>query len=318
MAGPGQVTPRISWPDGKQFAFSVFDDTDLSAPGNFEAVYDLLGSLGMRTTKSVWAATGPDLQQRSAHGSTCDDADYLRTVLRLQQSGFEIAYHNSYYEGLPRARIEEAFERFKMLFGSYPQAAANHAESSEGIYWGYDRLTGLVRSLYRVILRRFGANPHQGHIPQSPYFWGDLCQQHVHYVRNFVFGDINTLAACPFMPYYDPLRPYVQAWFAASNGQILPDCWKLLTERNQDRLEASGGACILYTHFGSGFQQGHTVEQRFAQLIRRIAGKNGWFVPVSTLLDHIRSQRGVVTLTSAQRQRLEWRWFAHKLVAGST
>jgi hypothetical protein len=25
-----------------------------------------------------------------------------------------------------------------------------------------------------------------------------------------------------------------------------------------------------------------------------------------------------VTLTSAQRQRLEWRWFAHKLVAGST
>jgi hypothetical protein len=120
------------------------------------------------------------------------------------------------------------------------------------------------------------------------------------------------------MPYYDPLRPYVQAWFAASNGQILPDCWKLLTERNQDRLEASGGACILYTHFGSGFQQGHTVEKRFAQLLRRIAGKNGWFVPVSTLLDHIRSQRGLVTLTSAQRHRLEWRWFAHKLVAGST
>ena len=169
-----------------------------------------------------------------------------------------------------------------------------------------------------MILRRFGANPHQGHIPESPYFWGDLCQQRVRYVRNFVFGDINTLAACPFMPYYDPLRPYVQAWFAASNGQILPDCWKLLTERNQDRLEESGGACILYTHFGSGFQQGQTVDKRFAQLIRRIAGKNGWFVPVSTMLDHIRAQRGLVTLSSAQRRRLEWRWFAHKLVAGST
>ena len=121
MAGPGQVTPRISWPDGKQFAFSVFDDTDLSAPGNFEGVYELLGSLGMRTTKSVWAATGPDLQQRSAHGSTCDDADYLRTVLRLQQSGFEIAYHNSYYEGLPRARIEEEARAITDRIASLPE-----------------------------------------------------------------------------------------------------------------------------------------------------------------------------------------------------
>jgi hypothetical protein len=312
------MTARISWPPGKQFAFSVFDDTDLSAPGNFEAVYDLLGSLGMYTTKSVWPATGSDLQKRSSHGSTCDDAEYVRTLLRLQQSGFEIAYHNSYYEGLPRQRVEQALERFKTLFGSYPSSMANHAESSEGIYWGHDRLSGLVRSLYRVINRRFGVNPHQGHIPGSPYFWGDFCQTRIRYVRNFVFGAIDTLSACPVMPYHDPLRPYVQAWFAASNGQVLRDCLKLLTEKNQDALERSGGACIVYTHFGSGFQQGHTVDKSFSRLMRRIASKNGWFVPVSTLLDHIRAQRGLVTLSAAQRRSLEWRWFAHKLVAGST
>ena len=312
------MTERISWPLGKQFAFSVFDDTDLSAPGNFEAVYELLGSLGMRTTKSVWPATGGDLQQRSPHGSTCDDAEYLQTLLRLQQSGFEIAYHNSYYEGLPRQRVEQALERFKTLFGSYPSSMANHAESSEGIYWGHDRLSGLVRTLYRVINRRFGANPHQGHIPDSPYFWGDLCQARIRYVRNFVFGAIDTLAACPVMPYHDPLRPYVQAWFAASNGQVLRDCLKLLTEKNQDALERSGGACIVYTHLGSGFQHGHTVDKGFSRLLRRIASKDGWFVPVSTLLEHIRSQRGLVTLSTAQRRNLEWRWFAHKLVAGST
>jgi hypothetical protein len=312
------MTSRILWPGGKQFAFSVFDDTDLSVPGNFEAVYELLGSLGMRTTKSVWPATGADLQARGWQGSTCDDADYVRTVLQLQRDGFEIAYHNSYYEGLPRQRIAQALERFKDLFGSYPTSMANHAESSEGIYWGHDRLSGAVRTLYRVIQRRFGANPHQGHIPQSPYFWGDLCAARIRYVRNFVFGEINTLAACPAMPYHDPLRPYVQAWFSASNGQVLRDSVRLLSERNQDRLEQSGGACIVYTHFGSGFQQGHTVDKHFSHLIRRIASKNGWFVPVSTLLEHIRSQRGLVTLSTAQRRRLEWRWFAHKVVAGST
>jgi hypothetical protein len=312
------MTAPVSWPDGRQFAFSVFDDTDLSVPGNFEAVYDLLASLGMRTTKSVWPATGSDLESRSEHGSTCDDADYLRTIWRLQQAGFEIAYHNSYYRGLPRQRVAEALERFRELFGCYPQSMANHAESSEGIYWGYDRLSGLVRMLYRVMLRRFGPNPHQGHLRESPHFWGDLCAERIRYVRNFVFGEINTLAACPFMPYHDPLRPYVQAWFAASNGQLLRDCVSLLSERNQDRLEQSGGACILYTHFGSGFQPGGAVDQRFAQLLRRLAGRNGWFVPVTTLLDHIRAQRGVVTLSAAQRRALEWRWFAHKLVAGST
>jgi len=116
------MTAGISWPGGKQFAFSVFDDTDLSAPGNFEAVYDLLASLGMRTTKSVWPATGSDLQPRSAHGSTCDDPEYLRTVLQLQQAGFEIGYHNSYFEGLPRDLIQEALERFNALFGAYPIA----------------------------------------------------------------------------------------------------------------------------------------------------------------------------------------------------
>jgi hypothetical protein len=312
------VTERIAWPAGKRFAFSVFDDTDLSVPGNFEAVYDLLGSLGMRTTKSVWPATGGDLQPRGPHGSTCDDGEYLQTVLQLQRSGFEIGYHNSYFEGLPSRRVEEALDRFRLLFGHDPSSMANHAESSEGIYWGYDRLSGMPRTIYRVLMRRFGANPHCGHIPGSPHFWGDLCRQRIGYVRNFVFGGIDTLAACPMMPYHDPLRPYVRAWYAASDARVLGSCLKLLSERNQDLLEESGGACIVYTHFGADFQQGQRVDERFAHLLRRLAQKDGWFVPVSTLLDHIRSQRGLVTLSAAQRRRLEWRWIAHKLAAGST
>ena len=31
---------------------------------------------------------------------------------------------------------------------------------------------------------------HAGHVPDSPYFWGDLCRQRIRYVRNFVFGGL--------------------------------------------------------------------------------------------------------------------------------
>ena len=44
---------KIVWPQGKKFAFTIFDDTDLSKPGNYEVVYDFLRDLGFKTTKSV-------------------------------------------------------------------------------------------------------------------------------------------------------------------------------------------------------------------------------------------------------------------------
>jgi hypothetical protein len=133
-----------------------------------------------------------------------------------------------------------------------------------------------------------------------------------------VFDDIDTLRACPLMPYHDPDRPYVRAWFASSNG-----CWcrhylECLSEERQDELEASGGACIVYTHFASEFQTAAGLDPRFKRLMRRLAGKNGWFAPVSAILDHIARQRGTVELSTLARQRLEWRWFRRKLLVGGT
>ena len=55
------------------------------------------------------------------------------------------------------------------------------------------------------------------------------------------------------MPYHDPDRPYVNAWFAASEGADVTAFNRCLSEEHQDRLEAEGGACIMYTHFASGF-----------------------------------------------------------------
>jgi hypothetical protein len=93
-----------------------------------------------------------------------------------------------------------------------------------------------------------------------------------------------------------------------------------LSETNQDRLEESGGACIMYTHFGHGFvdEDSGVMSPRFIELMRRLSAKGGWFVPVSTLLDYLRTQRGVTELATPERRRLEQRWLWEKLFRGTS
>ena len=113
--------------------------------------------------------------------------------------------------------------------------------------------------------------------------------------------DVNTLAQCTVMPYHDPVRPWVNAWFAASEGADLATFNHCLSEEQQDRLEREGGACVMYTHFASGFWRDGRLNPRFTELMARLASKNGWFVPVTTLLDHLVDLRGRTILTSRQR-----------------
>jgi len=37
---------KIHWPDNKQFAYTIFDDTDVSTLCNSAPVYELLAGLG--------------------------------------------------------------------------------------------------------------------------------------------------------------------------------------------------------------------------------------------------------------------------------
>lgn len=311
---------RITWPHGKSFAFSVFDDTDMAVPGNYEKVYDLLGSLGIFTTKSVWPVSSDGVPARGLDGSTCDDEEYLSHILSLQRAGFEIGYHTASQRGVTREKIRVALDRFRELFGTDPACMSNHQSTPEGIYWGPDRLSQPLQSVYRLRTRKLSGNDQQGHVEGSPYFWGDLCRERIRYVRNFVFDEIDTLSACPLMPYYDSKRPYANAWFSSTNASWAHDFLKCMTEERQDELERSGGACIIYTHFACNFQErdNGSLNKQFEMLMRRFAGKNGWFVPVSQLLDHIKQQQGLTQLSDVQRQRLEWKWFIRKVFVGGT
>jgi hypothetical protein len=307
------VTP-IQWPDGRRFAFSVFDDTDRSTLENAPRVYELLGDLGFRTTKSVWPL--PATAQAVESGATCEDAAYAAWVQSLQRGGFEIALHNVAPQTSSRELTIRGIDRFRELFGASPSVHTNHTGCREAMYWGDHRLSGPNRAAYNLLNRYSTRGVFEGHLEGSPLFWGDICRRDVKYVRNFVHGNVNTLGFCPQMPYHDPRRPYVKHWFASTEGSDVDAFVGALSERNQDRLEAEGGACIMYTHFGSGFVRDRRIDARFERLMRRLSAKQGWFVPVTTLLDFLVQVKGLHEITDRERAALERRWLTHKIRLG--
>ena len=116
------------------------------------------------------------------------------------------------------------------------------------------------------------------------------------------------------MPYHDPARPFVNYWFAASEGPSIRSFNELISEDRQDRLVREGGACIVYTHFANGFLVKGKINERFQALMERLSKLNGWFVPVNTLLDFILQTRGSHVINHGERRDLEKRWIWHKIV----
>src|SRR5262245_4644785 len=307
---------NVPWPDGKSFAFSVFDDTDLATVKCLKPVYDHLLAHGIRVTKSVWPLAG-SIAPAVVGGMTCHDVEYLRWLHALQANGVEIGWHNATYHSSPREATREGLERFRELFGQYPRTMANHTTCQEGIYWGENRVSGSRRAIYNILTRGRTRGWFRGHVEGDRFFWGDLCKSHLKYVRNFVFADINTLSCCPWMPYADPNRPFVNAFYASSEGSNVESFTHTIGEANQDRLEADGGCCIVYARFAYGFFRDGRLNERYKFLIERLAKKNGWFVPLSELLDYVVRVRGVQVINATERAELERRWLWHKMLIGA-
>jgi hypothetical protein len=306
------LSRRIRWPEGKQFAFTVFDDTDWTTINNGPEVYRFLYDLGIITTKSVWPLKGE--QAPMVGGATCEDNDYLKWIQELKGQGFEIALHNATYHSSRREQAIAGLEQFRAFFGEYPKTHANHVGCEDSIYWGDARLSGSNKLIYNLLTRFRNKEKFLGADPKSEFFWGDKCKEHIKYVRNFVYSDINTLKACPYMPYFDEQRPFVNYWFAASEGAYCHPFCKTISEKNQDRLEEEGGACIMYTHFGHvDYCRDGRLNSDFRRLMERMSRKAGWFVPVSVLLDHVQQARGHHVISSRERNRLERKWLIERI-----
>lgn len=306
----------VQWPEGKTFAFTVFDDPDFQRLDAGREVYALLADLGFRTTKGIWPIGGDE--PGSSAGGSCDDAGYRDWCMALVEQGFEMGFHNATHETSERERTRRGLDRYVELFGHDPATMSNHYNCDEDVYWGEHRVSGLRRHLYNALTRGQNHDKFFGHVPGHRLYWGDLCKERVKYVRNFVYARINTLAACPYMPYHDPERPLVNYWYASSEGANVRKFTKTISEANQDQLAEEGGACIMYTHFGYGYLENGRLDPDFRRLMTRLSKMNGWFVPASTLLDFLLKRRGTAPLTDAQRAELERRWLWDKVQSGTS
>jgi len=271
----------IDWPDGKSFAFTVFDDTDNSTVENITPLYDLLAECGLRTTKSVWTYPPRDFFT----GGCLEDSDYLNYVRVLQKSGFEIASHGVGSGKFSRQEIIDGIEKFNQLLGFYPYLYANHARNSDLIYWGHKRFTYPMNWLYHLVQKRTYHGDEEG----SEYFWGDLCKKHIKYIRNRTFQEVNTGKCDQVMPYIERTKTeYANFWFSSSDGHTIAEFNELIRPENIDRLEQENGFCIVYTHFASGFVDDKgCIDRMFQDNIKELSKRNGWFVPVGELLDFL-------------------------------
>jgi hypothetical protein len=281
--------PARTYPDGREFAFSILDDTDDSTVANSKPIYDLLFEVGLRTTKTVWPLDCPEGSKNYFAGSTLADPEYRAFAHKLRERGFELTWHGATMESSPRERTHRGLEVFRQEFGHYPTLHCNHGENRENIYWGRKRYRNpLLRLVHRSA--RAGTGPDfSGEDEASPYFWGDLCREHFRFVRGFNWHQVNTLRCDPDLVYRLSWTPYVNCWFSTSHAPDVREFNRLVTRRSVDRLRAERGVCILSTHLGKGFVRDGRVDPAVEDTLRYLATLPGWFVPVSMILEHFRA-----------------------------
>jgi len=272
------------WPDGKSFAFAIFDDTDNATVENVSPVYELLSACHIKATKSVWIYPPRD----HFAGECLEGNRYLDFIRLLQHRGFEIALHGVGSGEFCRDEIIKAINRFYELIGHYPYLHTNHARNYDSIYWGNKRFVPPLSWIYRLYQKQ----AYLGDDIDSDYYWGDLSKKHIEYMRNRVFRGINTGRYDPWMPYRERAKEGCSNyWFSSSDGHTVKEFTDLISKKNIDRLETESGFSIVYTHFASGFSdENGLVNQEFRKNIIQLSKRNGWFVPVGELLDFLISE----------------------------
>lgn len=284
------------YPFGKRFAVSLVDDTDRARLAEIEPVYACLLEHGLRTTKTVWPleasarSNGYDLTD----GQTLQSLPYRKFCRQLQAAGFEIAMHTASGGDSRRDETLRAYQLFEEIFGAPPVTNIMHGRNRENLYWGKccTRYRTVAALIDRLVPLAF-----DGHDPHSDYYWGDLCRERTRYVRLFETIRLNTLAFDPATPYHDPRKPDVPWWFSATYA-AQTRLLQLLTAPRLDRLAAERGASILHLYLrrfavarGDG---SFTVHPGFLQCARLLASyRDGWYVPVATLLDRLRAVRSL-------------------------
>jgi len=305
----------MQFPNDRRFAFTILDDTDDATLEGVAPIYDRLREYGFRTTKTVWPMDCPEGSKEYFAAETLQRPEYLRYVQQLIADGFELASHGATMEPSDRERTLRGLEFIDRNFDTTFQLYANHGENRENVYWGAGRFrTPVLRWLVQTLGSKQKDGYYCGDVDGSPFFWGDICRKRFRYVRNFTFAPLNALSFNPEMPYSTPSTPYVESWFSTTDAPNVEVFRRRVTREAIDQLEADGGVCIVSTHFGKrGYLQNGQLDSGVDEILRYIAAKPGWFVPVSEILDHLRARQSTPKLEGLGLARLEARFLLDQL-----
>ena len=303
------------YPDGKDFIFTIFDDTDVATLDYICPIYDYLSELGIFTTKTVWPlAYHGDSDYKGSQ--TLEDNEYAEYIVELKNRGFEIGYHGPSMVSMDRKHVQLSFDRFHQILASYPRIYAAHSANIENLYWGASRFSIPVFRWLYAMAAEAKSNHYQGHVENSPYFWGDLALRHIDYVRSFTYREINLLNISNAIVYKNSQHQWVNNWFITADADNVEEFNQILNGRNQDRLEREGGVCIVSTHFGKGFLKNGKLNPRTRTLLKQMSERNGWFVPVSTALDFLRlTQQNDNFINTIVLCKLEIKWFLNLILS---
>lgn len=271
---------KINWPDKKDFAFAIIDDTDNGTTENVKPVYDLLYDLNLKATKTVWVYPPRDIFK----GDSLQNENYLNFIKTLVKRGFEIALHGVGSGAFKREEIISGLKLYKKLLGEYPNIHVNHSKNKDNIYWGDSNYHSLLKWYAKI---RGSSEIFHGENPNSEFFWGDFVRDHIKYTRWKATEEFNTLKFDSKFPYKVKSKPYSNYWFSSTYAADINDMNRILTKKNIDNLIKKGGVCILSTHFGFGYVKNGVVDKTFKDNLHFLSKNNGWFVNTSTLLDYM-------------------------------
>lgn len=306
-----------TWPDNRQFAFTILDDTDDTTVDNGKPVYDFLYNLGMRTTKTVWALDTPEDERGIFfEAETLAQPHYEQWVHELARAGFEIAFHNARMNSSPRDDTIRALNHIEQTFHQKVRLHCNHGYNRENLHWGNQRYKSAPVRLFLNALQRFRpAAPFEGDNPDSPWYWADIADQRIDYIRAFAFNKVNGLDIPPGRPFIDPLKQERCIFFNTADAPNVYAFNRLITTSQIDRLQRNGGWCILSTHLGKGFYRDGKLDPTFRDTMKNIADRDGWFVPVSQLLDHLVARLGKQPPTPLERLHMETSHLIDRVIA---
>ena len=302
-------------PDGKRFAFTVFDDTDSATLENVRGVYALLAELGFRTTKSCWVVDG----DRSK-------ASFPATPAIVPSTGsgcwnFRHRASRSAGTGRPGTACPASRPLPPWKSSSVVRLLSQDGRQPHGVAGGHvlGRIASFGRPFRPVPAADLRAEsgkvprPRPGRRP----FLGRPMQGADHVLPQF---------RLPGHQHVEGLPLHAVSRCGPPAGELL-----VCVVQRPRYSRPSTAACRRRTRIGWRRREGSASctrtspsdsRRRPARPALRGAHappgqKNGWFVPVHVVLDHLREAGGRHQITLAERSRLERKWLFEKVRIGT-